>query len=150
MQSVAVQHVGEGMSRRTGIRIARGGVAASGVIAVVASASIAYACTEVMGPLLMAPMSGHAGSTVLTTASGLKPYPARYAIHFGNTSSDDCMSSTGVTILKTIKTNRRGGWSNVPVTIPAMARMGDHGICGMETSPVAGMTGTVHDTFTVV
>lgn len=129
----------------------RGGLAAAASLlgVVLLSTVPAFACTQVMGSLTITPAYGHAGSTVTTSAKGLKPYPAKYAIHFGNTSSDSCMSSTGVTILKTIATNRTGQWTNVPVVIPPASQLGTHEMCGLEKSPQPGGTGTTHDTFTV-
>lgn len=98
-----------------------------------------------MGQLTLTPSSGHAGSAVVTTATGLKAYPARYDLFFGG----ECMTFTGK-LLKTITTNPQGGWVNVKVVIPKQATLGSHSLCGVEAYPVAGQTATSHDAFTVV
>ena len=108
-------------------------------------ASAAYACTMIMGPLTLNPPSGPAGTVVSTTASGLKPFPARYDMFFGGT----CMSFSG-RLLKTITTNSSGGWINVKVTIPKRAPLGQQALCGVEAYPNAGQTATTHNAFTVV
>lgn len=108
-------------------------------------ATTVFACTGIMGPLTMNPTSGPPGVVVSTTASGLKPYPARYDLFFGGT----CMTFTGK-LLKTITTNLQGGWNNVKVTIPKKATMGSHSLCGVEAYPNAGATATDHGSFTVV
>lgn len=113
--------------------------------ALVATPSLAFACTQIMGPLTLTPSSGHAGTVVSTTATGLKPFPARYDMFFGGT----CMSFTGK-LLKTITTNASGGWTNVKVTIPKRAPLGQQSLCGVEAYPNAGQTATSHNDFTVV
>ena len=113
--------------------------------ALVATASLAFACTQIMGPLTITPSSGRAGTVVSTSATGLKPFPARYAMFFGGT----CMSFTGK-LLKTITANSSGGWSNVKVTIPKKAPLGQQSLCGVEAYPNAGQTATSHNDFTVV
>src|SRR5262249_26211064 len=109
----------------------------------------AVACTVVMGPLTLAPSAGPAGTVVMTTASGLKPSPAVYAIHFGKAASTDCMSFTGVLTLGKGPPDTSGNWTNVPITIPSGQKRGPHQVCAMELSPLKGGTGTVHDTFTL-
>ena len=131
---------------KTGTAVLAGG---AGGTAIVLLATIAFACTEVMGPLTLTPTSGPGGTVVMTTASGLKVSPAQYALHLGKTSSSDCMAFKGVTTLKTVPTDASGGWSNVSVTIPRSTTLGTHGLCGMEVYPIKGQTGTMHDTFTV-
>ena len=123
--------------------------AGAGGSALVVLATVAFACTEVMGPLTLTPTSGPGGTVVMTTASGLKVAPAQYALHLAKTSSSDCMAFKGVTTLKTVSTDASGGWPNVPVTIPRSTSLGTHGLCGMEVYPIKGQTGTMHDTFTV-
>lgn len=113
-------------------------------------ATSAYACTMIMGSLSLSPTSGPAGTSVTTSAADLKPKPAKYALHFAISTSGDCMSFGGVTVLKTIRTDTVGGWTNVRVTIPASATMGTHAFCGMEAYPVMGGSGTQHMSFTVV
>ena len=53
-------------------------------------ATVAFACTDIMGSLSLTPTSGHAGTSVSTTASALKPKPAKYEVHFA-IGSGDCM-----------------------------------------------------------
>lgn len=98
-----------------------------------------------MGQLTLNPSSGHAGSAVLTTATGVKPYPAKYELFFGG----QCMTFTGK-LLKTITTTPSGGWTNVKVTIPKTTTLGSHSLCGVEAYPIAGQTATTHNSFTVV
>ena len=118
------------------------------VIAALAGATTVFACTNVMGALTITPTSGPAGTTITTTTSGLVAN-ATYNLHFGKTSGDNCMSFKGVITLGTITANASGAWSNVTAVIPRTAAMGVHGLCGMETKPVRGSTGTEHDIFTV-
>ena len=131
------------------------GVAALVGTALMVLAVVAFACTSIMGPLTITPTSGGFGvATVVNTSvpSGMKPGPAVYAIHLTkglSTAGADCMSFTGVVTLKKVTPNSSGGW-NVNVTIPATTTQGTHGICGMELSPAKGLTGTTHDTFTVM
>ena len=107
--------------------------------------TVVFACTMIMGPLTLTPGSGPAGTVVSTTASGLKPFPARYELFFNG----ECMTFSGKW-LKTITTNSQGGWTNVKVTIPKHATPGQHSLCGVESYPQAGSTATTHDSFTVV
>ena len=109
------------------------------------AAVVVYACTGTMGPLIVNPSSGAAGTVVTTSASGLKPFPARYELFFGG----ECMTFTGK-LLKTITTNASGGWTNVKVTVPKRAHMGQNSLCGIEAYPNAGQTATSHNVFTVV
>ena len=111
----------------------------------VTTATVAFACTQIMGPLTLTPNSGPAGTVVSTTATGLKPFPARYDLFFGGT----CMKFSGK-LLKTITTNASGGWTNVTVTIPRRAALGQHSLCGVEAYPNAAQTATSHNDFTVV
>lgn len=120
------------------------GVAPSGVALV---STVAFACTAVMGPLSITPTSGPAGTTITTSARGLKPN-ATYGLHF-STGAADCMSFQGVTTIGKIKTDATGAWSNLSSVIPSKASMGTHGMCGMELNPIKGQTGTSHDTFTI-
>ena len=101
-----------------------------------------------MGPLTITPTSGPAGTTVTTTASGLKAN-ATYALHFAKNAGGNCMSFRGVLTLATIKADSTGAWNNVMATIPSNATIGMHSTCGMELKPIKGSTGTQHDTFTV-
>ena len=128
------------------------GAAAFVLTAVAGVATVAFACTDIMGPLTLTPTSGAAGTVVTTTANGLKGTPAKYELHFSTSagSAYDCMSFTGVQVLKTIRTNRAGGWTNVRVTIPSTASLGTHNFCGMEIYPTHGGTGTTHESFTVI
>ena len=98
-----------------------------------------------MGSMTVTPTSGPAGTTISTTASGLK-MNATYALHFAKTTSGNCMSFGGVLTLAKISS---GGWTNVTASIPSKTTMGTHSLCGMEVTPVKGNTGTVHDSFTV-
>ena len=119
------------------------------ITSVVMLAATVFACTIYMGQLTLSPTSGGAGTRILTVASGLKPYPAKYALHFTPEGNDDCMAfTTDVTTLKTITTNSSGGWK-VRVTIPSSAAPGSYQICGTELSPEQGGTATTHDYFTV-
>lgn len=111
----------------------------------IATAAEVFACTATMGPLTFNPPSGPAGSVVLTTASGLKPYPARYDLYFGG----ECMTFTGK-LVKVITPDLNGAWSNVAVTIPKKAKPGVHSFCGIEAYPNPGQTATSHSSFTVV
>ena len=124
-------------------------IAAPFLLAATAAVTIAavgvFACTGIMGPLVLSPSSGHPGTVVATSASGLKPFPARYEVFFGG----ECMTFTGK-LLKTITTNASGGWTNVTVTIPKRASLGQHALCGVEAYPNAGQTATTHNAFTVV
>lgn len=135
-------------------RVARLTTTGAGVAAVASLlvASSAFACTEIMGSLTLTPSSGPGGTIITTSASGLKPRPAVYALHFtkGLTSSGaNCMSFTGVVTIKKITPDSTGAWSNIAATIPPTATLGTHSVCGMEVSPSKGNTGTTHDTFTV-
>ena len=132
--------------------MARLGAAGAATVATLLTGAVAFACTDVMGQLTVTPTQGSAGSTVMTSAVGLKIAPAKYAMHFtvSTSSSANCMLFSGVVTLKTIKTSRSGSWANVPVTIPANASLGTHALCGMEVYPVRGQTGTTHGQFTVV
>ena len=111
-------------------------------------AATAYACSAVMGNLVMSSNSGAAGTQISTSASGLKGN-AVYALHFGKTTSSDCMAFTGVITLARIKSGATGAWNNVTAVIPSTASMGGHGLCGIEVSPVKGQTGTTHGVYTV-
>ena len=108
-------------------------------------ATTVFACTGIMGPLTLNPASGLPGTVVSTTATGLKPFPAKYDLFFGGA----CMTFTGK-LLKTITTNMQGGWTNVKVTIPKNAKMGSQALCAVEAYPSPGSTATSHDSFTVV
>jgi len=110
-----------------------------------AFAVTAFACSVVMGPLTFSPTSGPAGTVVITSATGLKPYPAKYDVFFGGT----CMQFNGK-LLKVITTNSQGGWTNVKVTIPKSAHLGTHAFCGVEVYPVVAQTATSHGSFTVI
>lgn len=114
-------------------------------MAAVLMATTVFACTGIMGPLTLNPASGPPGTVVSTTATGLKPFPAKYDLFFGGA----CMTFTGK-LLKTIQTNAQGGWTNVKVTIPKRAKMGSQALCGVESYPSPGSTATSHDSFTVV
>ena len=127
---------------KIGRRFAAGGLA---IGAVVAMATEVFACTAIMGPLYFSPSSAHAGSVVLTTASGLKSFPAKYDLFWDGV----CMTFSGK-LLKTITTNVNGGWTNVKITIPKNASLGSHSLCGIEAYPNAGQTDTDHGSFTVI
>ena len=113
-------------------------------VALVTFESVAFACSNVMGPLSFSTSSGPAGTVVYTSATGLKAYPARYDLFFGG----ECMTFTG-TLLKTITTNRMGAWTNVKVTVPVSSAPGTYALCGVEAYPMKGMTATTHNTWTV-
>ena len=113
-------------------------------LAAVMTGSIAFACSNVMGPVSFSPASGPPGTVVLSTATGLKPYPAKYDVFFDGS----CMSFTGK-LLKTITTNSHGGWTNVKLVIPKNASLGAHDLCGIEAYPDAGATDTTHGGWTV-
>lgn len=123
--------------------------------ALVVLTGVAFACTSIMAQMTINPTSGAFGvGTVVNTSvtSGMKPGPAVYAIHLTKgltTAGADCMSFSGVITLKKVTPDASGGW-NVNVKIPATTTRGTHGICGMELSPAKGVTGTTHDTFTVM
>lgn len=123
--------------------------AGSVTVALAVAATTAFACTSIMGPLTFSPSSGPGGTVVMTSATGLKVAPAKYALHFGKTADSDCMAFTGVTTLATVATDSQGSWSNVKVKIPRSASLGAHNFCGMEVYPVKGSTGTAHMVFTV-
>ena len=123
-------------------QLAAGAAAAAGGLAV--AATQAFACSAVMGPLSFSPASGPPGTVVRTTASGLKPYPAKYDLFFDGT----CMTFSGK-LLKTITTTSTGGWTNVKVAIPKNAPIGVHALCGIEVAPNAGATDTSHNSWTV-
>ena len=131
-------------------RTAAGGVAAGGLAggALVWAAMLAFACTNIMGSLTISPTSGPVGTTISTTASGLKAN-GTYQLHFAKTTSGNCMSFKGVLTLATITANSMGAWNGVTAVIPSRASMGVHSTCGMEISPIKGGSGTQHDTFTV-
>ena len=134
--------------RRFGaLTLGAGGFVLASIVGV---ATVAFACTDIMGSLSLTPTSGHAGTSVSTSAAGLKPKPAKYELHFANSTSGDCMSFDGVDVLRTIRTDTAGGWSNVGVKIPTSASQGTHSFCGMEVYPVRGGSGTTHMSFTVV
>lgn len=117
------------------------------IVAVSASGAVAstvLACSSIMGSLTLTPPSGRPGTVVMTSATGLKAYPAKYQLRFGG----DCMMFNG-TLLKTITTNRIGGWSNVAVSIPSSASPGTYALCGVEVYPVRAGTATTHNTWTV-
>ena len=136
----------QGASRRRG-RIALLQAVPVCVLAIV-FASIAYACTTIMGQLTLTPGWGHAGMTISTTANGLKA-KATYALHFAKVVGANCMSFTGVMTIGKVTTDSTGAWNNLMATIPSNASMGMHSTCGMEIKPVKGDTGTQHDIFTV-
>ena len=119
-------------------------VGAASAAALAVGGSFAYACTILMGPMTFNPGGGRPGTVIVTSASGLKSYPAKYALHFAINGNSDCMSFTDVTTLKTVRTDASGAWANVKVTIPKSAALGLHAFCGMETYPNAGETGTEH------
>lgn len=131
-------------------RTATGWVAAGGLAsaALIWGAIAVFACTNIMGTLSINPGSGPAGTKVTTSASGLVPN-ASYQIHFGKTPSDSCMSFKNVVTLATVTADASGAWNNVTAKIPSTASMGVHSTCGMETKPVKGGSGTVHDSFAV-
>lgn len=134
--------------RRFGaLTLGAGGFVLASIVGV---ATVAFACTDIMGSLSLTPTSGHAGTSVSTSAAGLKPKPAKYELHFANSTSGDCMSFSGVTVLKTIRTDSVGQWTNVRVMIPSVATLGTHSFCGMELYPRMGGSGTQHMSFTVV
>lgn len=133
-------------SRRRG-RLALLSVVPACLLAI-AFASVAYACTTIMGSLTLTPTSGPAGMTISTTASGLKAN-ATYALHFAKAVGANCMSFKGVLTLATITADSTGAWSNVMAKIPSNATMGMHSTCGMEVTPIKGSTGTQHGIFTV-
>lgn len=126
------------------------GTGALGLAGSVAVATTVFACTGVMGPLTLTPTAGIPGTSIMTSASGLKVKPARYAMHFATATGANCMSFAGTTNMKTITTDSQGAWSNVTMTIPSSAAMGDHEVCGVEVYPIKGGTGTTHQVFTVV
>lgn len=136
----------QGASRRRK-RIALSAAVPACLLAI-ATTSVAYACTTIMGQLTLTPSSGHAGMTISTTANGLKAN-AMYALHFAKAVGANCMSFTGVITLGKVTTDSTGAWNNLIATIPSNASMGMHSTCGMELRPVKGSTGTQHDIFTV-
>lgn len=117
---------------------------AAGAAAALVVATEAFACSAVMGPVSFNPPSGPPGSVILSTATGLKPYPAKYDMFFDGV----CMQFNGK-LLKTITTNSRGGWTNVKLKIPGSATLGTHSLCGVEAYPSAGSTATSHASWTV-
>ncbi|HEX6539578.1 MAG TPA: hypothetical protein VF155_10395 [Candidatus Dormibacteraeota bacterium] len=130
-------------------RSAAGGVAAGGLAggALVWAAMVVFACTNIMGQLTISPTSGSVGTRITTTASGLVAN-ATYAMHFAKSTSGSCMSFKGVLTLGSVTASGSGAWSGVTFAIPS-ASMGTHSVCGMETKPVKGGSGTQHDTFTI-
>ena len=145
MVDVEAQELRSNRARR-GVRpgLRATAVAAPATVAVLMATTV-FACTGIMGPLTLNPASGKAGSIVYTTATGLKPFPAKYDLFFGG----ECMTFNGK-LLKTITTNGSGGWTNVKVTIPKTAKLGSQALCGVEAYPSPGQTATSHDAFTVV
>ena len=136
----------QGASRRRG-RLALLSAVPACLLAL-ALASVAYACTTIMGSLTLTPTSGPAGTMISTTASGLKAH-ATYALHFAKNAGGNCMSFTGVITIGKVTADATGSWSNVMAMIPSNATIGMHSTCGMELKPIKGSTGTQHDTFTV-
>ena len=130
-----------------------GAVVGSVSTAVFTLGVVAFACTSIMAQMTVNPTSGPSGTSVNTNVTrGLKHAPATYEVHLtqGLTNQGaDCMEFTGVIVLRTITTNSVGGWSNLPVTIPASTSLGTHGLCAVERTPIKGQTGTTHNTFTV-
>ena len=132
------------------------GSAVTGLVstALVALGIVAFACTSIMAQLTITPTGGTFGhATVVNTSvtSGMKPGPAKYAMHVTKgltTKGADCMSFSGVLTLATITPTSAGAW-NVNVTVPSTLSRGVHGMCAIEVTPVKGQTGTTHDTFTV-
>ena len=134
-------------SRTTWLRI--GGLTLpAAALAALAGAATVFACTNVMGALTITPTSGPVGTTINTTASGLKDN-ATYQLHFAKSTSSNCMSFKGVLTLATITASSMGAWNGVTAVIPRTATMGVHSTCGMEIEPLKGGSGTQHDTFTV-
>ena len=117
-------------------------------------AATVFACTGIMGPLTISPASGNAGTTITTSATGLKPSPATYKLVFEDSVSiaagGSCSYQSPVVLVPTIPTDGQGSWNNVNATIPSNAPQGVSQVCGWEKYPVAGQTGTTHDTYTVL
>lgn len=124
------------------MRLAAGATGAAAALAVVATE--VFACSAVMGPVSFNPPSGPPGTVIFSTATGLKPYPAKYDMFFDGA----CMTFSGK-LLKMITTNSHGGWTNVKLVIPKNAPMGQHSLCGIEAYPNAGSTATSHASWTV-
>lgn len=138
------------MTRRSRMRRRIGGGLAGGGLAgglLVWGAVAAFACTNIMGTLTISPTSGPVGTRITTSAGGLVAN-ATYAMHFAKSTSGSCMSFKGVLTIGTVTASGSGTWSGVTFAIPS-ASMGTHSICGMETRPVKGGSGTQHDTFTI-
>lgn len=127
-------------------------VGSGGVALLLVAASASYACTEVMGVLEVSPTSGPGGTVITTGAVGMKRSPARYSLLFSDadrvTANQGCHTSS-VVLVRRIRTNAKGAWSNVTATIPLDAPVGVSQICGLEKYPNPGNTGTTHQTFTV-
>ena len=143
-----------GTTRRGFGRLCAG--AGFGLLAILGAYLIAldaFACTAIMGALTISPTSGNAGSTISTSASGLKAAPAKYNLLFedsvGVSSGGSCMGSPHV-LVANIPTDTQGAWNGVIATIPSNAPQGVSEVCGMESYPVRGATGTTHDTYTIL
>lgn len=138
---------------RTQRRIRRAASVAAPIMALaMAAGATAWACTDIMGQMTLSPTSGAPGTVVSTSAVGMKGAPSKYKLLFNKAprvaAGKGCHSAIKV-LLKPVKPDVTGAWSNVVVKIPSLAPLGVSQICGLETYPNPAQTGTTHETFTV-
>lgn len=131
----------------------RAGVVAGAAVAafVLSAASVAWACTQIIGQMTVTPDAGPAGTVVNARATGLKGTGAKYKMKFNDatrTAAEGGCHSAPIVLKKGIRTTAQGTF-DVNVTIPSNAPLGASQICGLETYPTPGNTGTAHITFTV-
>lgn len=119
---------------------------------VLSAGSVAWACTQIMGQMTITPTSGTPGTVITTSAVGLKASPAKYKLKFSDANRVAAglgCHGTNIVIKKGIRTTSNGTWSGVNATIPPTAPLGLSEVCGLESYPTAGQTGTTHQAFTV-
>ncbi len=131
----------------------RAGAFAVVVAGAMSVASVASACTAVMGQLVLSPTSGPAGSSITASATGLKVAPAKYRLIFISSKSlangGGCHDGGSQTLVRTIKTDSKGSFFGIKAQIPSTAPQGVSQICGLEKYPVKNQTATTHQSFTV-
>lgn len=123
-------------------------IAAVVAMPMVGAASLAYACTSIVGTTTVSPTSGPAGTSVTASATGLTPTNL-YNLNFADSAflqSDQCMHAT------TIGSNTSDANGNVPNTtgtIPAGSATGAGEVCFVDAVHTMATDSSTPTSFTV-
>ncbi|MGH2704867.1 MAG: hypothetical protein ACRDJ4_07185 [Actinomycetota bacterium] len=136
------------VGRRKGLKIM---LSSGAVAALLLIASVAWACTAVMGTMTLSPNSGKPGTSFTATASGLRVAnpAATYTIRWNDvqrTKQGKSCHSSNVILASSVPAPN--GSFTVQLQVPSPTQRGKSKVCGLDDGD--NSVGTQHKTFTVI